>query len=174
MYLKVFAPPYQNKCLTKNLGCMNKLKEISEKSEGRVIIATLPKTEFTEPIEKGKEKKEPTAPAKPQEKHQAPKAQEQPQKSLAEMQADFERLRNLFHRKSRFENAISKLKDYGKNLAESGEEIESEGFKLILGSGYNREDVKISNVVVISDCIKFLLARIETTIEGIEAEILKG
>lgn len=141
---------------------MNKIKEIAEKSEGRVIVATLPKQQ---PTNKGKENKEAAAPAK---------AQEQPQKSLAEMQADFERLRNLFHRKSRFENAISKLKDYGKNLAESGEEIESEGFKLILGSGYNREDVKISNVVVISDCIKFLLARIETTIEGIEEDILKG
>ncbi len=141
---------------------MNKIKEIAEKSEGRVIVATLPKQQ---PTNKGKENKEATAPAK---------AQEQPQKSLAEMQADFERLRNLFHRKARFENAITKLKDYGKNLAESGEEIESEGFKLILGSGYNREDVKISNVVVISDCIKFLLTRIETTIEGIEEDILKG
>lgn len=146
---------------------MNKIKEIAEKSEGRVIVATLPKQQ---PTEKGKEKKETTAPAKPLEENN----QDKPQKSLAEMQADFERLRNLFHRKARFENAITKLKDYGKSLSESGEEIESEGFKLILGSGYNREDVKISNVVVIADCIKFLQARIESTIEGIEEDILKG
>ena len=144
---------------------MKNLKEVAEKSEGRVIIATLPKTGTTE---KGNEKKEPTAPAKPQEKPH----QEKPQKSLAEMQADFERLRNLFFRKSRFESAIEKLKDFDKNLKQTGEEIESEGFKLILSSGYSREDVKINNVVVIADCVKFMLARIESTIEGIETAIL--
>lgn len=113
--------------------------------------------------------------AKAQEKKQEAKAQDkQPQKSLEEMQADFERLKALFFRKSRFENALVKLKDYGVRLAESGEDIESEGFRIILSSGYNREDVKVNSIAVIADCINFLMARIESTIEGIEADILKG
>jgi hypothetical protein len=143
---------------------MKNLKEVAEKSEGRVVLVTMPKNE---PTTKGAAEITAKAPEKPKEKPQA-----KPQKNLAEMQADFERLRNLFFRKSRFESAIEKLKDFDKNLKQTGEEIESEGFKLILSSGYSREDVKINNVVVISDCVKFMLARIESTIESIETDIL--
>lgn len=143
---------------------MKNLKEVAEKSEGRVVLVTMPKNE---PTTKGAAEITAKAPEKPKEKPQA-----KPQKNLAEMQADFERLRNLFFRKSRFESAIEKLKDFDKNLKQTGEEIESEGFKLILTSGYSREDVKINNVVVISDCVKFMLARIESTIESIETDIL--
>lgn len=119
---------------------MKNLKEVAEKSEGRVVLVTMPKNE---PTTKGEKVKPTAAVEKPKEKPQA-----KPQKNLAEMQADYERLRNLFFRKSRFENAIEKLKDFDKNLKQTGEEIESEGFKLILSSGYSREDVKINNVVV--------------------------
>lgn len=143
---------------------MKNLKEVAEKSEGRVVLVTMPKNE---PTTKGAAEITAKAPEKPKEKPQA-----KPQKNLAEMQADFERLRNLFFRKSRFESAIEKLKDFDKNLKQTGEEIESEGFKLILSSGYSREDVKINNVVVISDCVKFMLSRIESTIESIETDIL--
>jgi hypothetical protein len=145
---------------------MSKIKEIAEKSEGRVIIASLPKTE---PTEKGQESKTPTAQEKPNEKRQ-----EKTQKSLAEMQADFERLKNLFNRKTRFENALVKLKDYSDSIKKTGGDIESDDFKLILGSGYNREDIKISNKEVINECVKFLQARVASTVETIENEIVNS
>jgi len=149
---------------------MSKIKEIADKSAGRVIIATLPKQQ---PTENGQEVKTPNAQDDPKEKQQD-KHQEKPQKSLAEMQADFERLKNLFFRKSRFENALERLKDFGKNISQSKEDIENDGFKLVLSSNLNRDEVRINNVVVISDCIKFLSARIESTVEGIEADILNS
>ena len=134
---------------------MSKLKEIAEKSEGRVIIATLPKQQLTE---KGHEVKTTNAQNKQKEKDQD-KHQEKPQKSLAEMQADFERLKNLFYKKTRFENAIVRLKDYSENLKKSGDEIEDDNFRLVLGGGYNREDAKITNKAVIAECVNFLIAR---------------
>jgi hypothetical protein len=145
---------------------MSKIKEIAEKSEGRVIIASLPKAE---PTEKGQESTIQTAPEKPKEKHQ-----EKQQKTLVEMQADFERLKNLFNRKTRFENALVKLKDYSDSIKKTGGDIESDDFKLILGSGYNREDIKISNKEVINECVKFLQARVASTVETIENEIVNS
>jgi len=80
---------------------MKNLKEVAEKSEGRVVLVTMPKNE---PTTKGAAEITAKAPEKPKEKPQA-----KPQKNLAEMQADFERLRNLFFRKSRFESTIESI-----------------------------------------------------------------
>lgn len=99
---------------------------------------------------------------------------EKPQKSLAEMQADFERLKNLFYKKTRFENAIVRLKDYSENLKKSGDEIEDDNFRLILGGGYNREDAKITNKAVIAECVNFLVARSTAALDNIEQDIIKG
>lgn len=154
---------------------MNKIKEIAEKSEGRVIIATLPKTEFTEPTNEGKEKKEPNAPAKSQEKPKAPKAQDKPEKTLEQKKAEFDRLNRLFYRQRCFEGAIKKIAEYSENLAaDTPNELESNSFRLILGSGYSNEDLKITNREVIADTLSYLSARIENTIEEIKTEILKG
>lgn len=155
---------------------MNKIKEIAEKSEGRVIVATLPKTEFTEPTEKGKEQKETTAPAKTQQgKAQAPTPPKKPLKTLEEKKAEFDRLNRLFYRQRCFEGAIKRINEYGESLAaDTPNELESKSFRLILGSGYSNEDLKITNREVIADTLSYLSARIENTIEEIKAEILKG
>jgi hypothetical protein len=147
---------------------MNKLKEIAEKSEGRVIIATLPKIETPE---NGENPESPKSKGKGTE----PKHQDKPQKTLADMQAEFDRLNRLFYRQRCFEGAKKRIKEYSESLAtESQTELESKNFRLILGSGYNNEDLKITNREVITDTLNYLTARIETAIEGIMDEILKG
>jgi hypothetical protein len=154
---------------------MDKIKEIAEKSEGRVIIATLPKREFTEPTDKGKEKKEPNAPAKTQDKPKAPKVQDKPEKTIEQKKAEFDRLNRLFYRQRCFEGAIKRINEYGESLAaDTPNELESKNFRLILGSGYSNEDLKITNREVIADTLSYLSARIENTIEEIQTEILNG
>lgn len=151
---------------------MNKLKEIAEKSEGRVIIATLPKTETPENGENNEPTKNKGKAAEP--KHQD-KHQDKPQKTLAEMQSEFDRLNRLFYRQKCFESAKKRIKEYSENLSnESQTELESKSFRLILGSGYNKEDLTITNREVINDALNYLTARIENTIEEIQTEILKG
>lgn len=94
--------------------------------------------------------------------------------TMAEKQKEFERLNQLFRRKASFENSREQLTAYFESLKEKGEELESSEHRLTLGSGYNRDDFKITNLDVIRDCVKFVIARIEGNISGINAEILKG
>ena len=152
---------------------MSKIKEIAEKSEGRVIIATLPKTNFVNPKEEGK-KPQPTQ-EKPTEKPEVPKAQDKPEKTIEQKKAEFDRLNRLFYRQRCFEGAIKRIKEYDENLAaESPNELESKSFRLILSNGYSNDDLKITNREVITDTLSYLSARIENTIEGIQTEILNG
>jgi hypothetical protein len=94
-------------------------------------------------------------------------------KTLEDHQKEFERLNGLFNRKNRFQRALNELSIYAKELKnEDSSNLESNEFKLVLGHGYNKEDLKISNREVISETILFLTAKIKSTIENIEFEIL--
>lgn len=93
---------------------------------------------------------------------------------MAEKQKEFEKLNLLFKRKQSFETSKEQLAAYFESLKEKGEELENSEHRLSLGNGYNRDDFRITNPVVIKDCVAFLVARIEGNISAIDAEIMKS
>jgi hypothetical protein len=96
-------------------------------------------------------------------------------KTLEQTKAEFDRLNRLFYRQRCFDNAVKKINDFAESLeADSPTELETKNFRLVLASGYNNEDVKVTNRDVIADTLNYLRARIENTIEEIQTEILKG
>ena len=99
---------------------------------------------------------------------------EQP-KTLDELKKQFDRLNTLFKNKQRFESALTSLNEFSTNiLNEDQSNWESAKYSLILSSGYNREEIKISNKEVLIATISYLKSRIETTINTIEDDILKA
>jgi len=96
-------------------------------------------------------------------------------KTLEELQREFDRLSDLFNRKNRFQKALNDLAIYAKELKnEDSTNLESNEFKLVLGHGYSKEDLKLSNREVIAETVNYLRAKISATIEAIESQILNA
>jgi len=93
--------------------------------------------------------------------------------SFDDYQKEFLRLNELFNNKKIFENALSKLDAFQNELKDKSIFLDDPLFSLSISKGYRNEEVKITNVLVISEAVEFLQSKIKTKIDDIIKQITK-